>query len=307
MKTAELTQNTKPSVKKQRKGQKLNTLLLIVAIFSIGLLTYPEAANWVSSIGHNSEISGYVKNLEKTPSAKRAEILQAAYEYNDKLQPGPLADPYITENQDEAIRSEVYKAYEKMLRITGSQSIGTVNYPKLGIALPIYHGTADKTISKGVGHLYGTSLPIGGPSTHSVLTAHSGLPNSKLFTSLLKAEVGETFWISVLGEDHHYEVKEVETVLPGETDKLTIREGEDWVTLFTCSPIGINSHRYMVHAVRTADQNVETNGTLSIGGDGVSLGFPWWAVWLVGGSTLVGLFLFRPARKNKGSDKLQTD
>jgi sortase A len=102
--------------------------------------------------------------------------------------------------------------------------------------------------------------------------------------------VGDTFWISVLGEDHHYRVEAIETVLPGETESLTIVEGEDWVTLFTCTPIGINSHRLMLHAIRIPD--VEGGGDVTLGGDGVRLGFPWWAVWFLGGSGAMALVIF---------------
>lgn len=288
--------------KRRTRGQlALNVVLQVVAMVAIGMLVYPDAASWVARIGHNAEISGYVQQVEGTDPAERQRILDAAYAYNDELEPGPLTDPYISVNEDEAKRSNLYLAYEEMLRVSGTDAIGTINYPRLDISLPAYHGTSDQVISKGAGHMYGTSLPIGGPSTRSVLTAHSGLPHSKLFTQLPKAKVGDTFWISVLGEDHHYRVEQVETVLPNETESLEIREGEDWVTLFTCTPIGVNSHRFMVHAVRLPDSEAPQNETLS--GDGVSLGFPWWAVWFVGGSGAVAWVLFAPPRKRaKKSD-----
>ncbi|MBO1901720.1 class C sortase [Leucobacter weissii] len=263
----------------------------------IGLLVYPDAADWFARLGHNAEISGYVERVEATPSAERRGILEAAYAYNDELEPGPLTDPYVAQHEDEALRSDVYLAYERMLRVSGTDTIGTLSYPRLDIGLPVYHGTADATISKGVGHLYGTSLPVGGPSTRSVLTAHSGLPQSQLFTRLPEAEVGDTFWISVLGEDHHYRVERTETVLPGETESLEIIEGEDWVTLFTCTPIGVNSHRFMVHAVRIADP--QSDQQEAIGGDGIPPGFPWWAVWFAGGSAVVAWVLFAPPRKKR--------
>ena len=239
-----------------------------------------------------------MRQVEQTPSEERQRILEAAYAYNDQLEPGPLTDPYISMAEDKVLRSELYNAYEEMLRISGTDAIGTLNYPRVNIALPMYHGTSDEVISKGVGHMYGTSLPVGGPSTRSVLTAHSGLPNAKLFTPLHKAKVGDTFWISVLGEDHHYEVRKIETVEPGDTKSFEIIEGEDWVTLFTCTPIGVNSHRLLVHAQRIADPE-ESLVSETIAGDGVQLGFPWWAVWFVGGSLLVGLVLFAPPRKKK--------
>ncbi len=201
-------------------------------------------------------------------------------------------------SEDEVNRSAVYLAYEELLRISGTDVIGTVNYPALNIALPVYHGTTDEVISKGAGHMYGTSLPVGGPSTHAVLTAHSGLPSARLFTRLPEAKVGDQFWISVLSEDHYYQVQAVDTVRPGDTESLKIIEGEDWVTLFTCTPIGINSHRFMVHAERIPDP-AKDDGNQFVAGDGISAGFPWWAVWFVGGSVLVGWFLFAPPGRKK--------
>ncbi|MFT3943352.1 MAG: class C sortase [Ancrocorticia sp.] len=285
-------------VKRRRRRQiVVNVILQLLAMLAIGMLVYPQGADWITRIGHNAEVSGYVARVADTPNEERERILEAAYAYNDQLRPGPLTDPYTSLAEDEALRSDLYLAYEEMLRVSGTDAIGTLSYPAVGIALPMYHGTADDTISRGVGHLYGTSLPVGGPDTHSVLTSHSGLPHVQLFSPLHKAKLGDTFWISVLGEDHYYRVEGLETVLPGETDKLEIVTGEDWVTLFTCTPIGVNSHRLMVHAIRIPDP--EQPGIEEIGGDGATLGFPWWAVWFVGGSIAVGWLLFAPRRAAK--------
>lgn len=288
---------------KQRSASRqrrltLNLVLQLVAMFAIGLLVYPDAADWINGIGHNSEISGYVRQVEQTPSAERQRLLDAAYAYNDQLEPGPLTDPYISMAEDAERRSGLYSAYEEMLRLSGTDAIGTLNYPRIGIALPLYHGTSDQVISTGVGHMYGTSLPVGGPSTRAVLTAHSGLPQAKLFTPLHQAQLGDTFWISVLGEDHHYRVREIQTVEPGDTSSFTIVEGEDWVTLFTCTPVGVNSHRLLVHAQRIADPGASGVDEV-IGGDGVALGFPWWALWFVGGSGVIALVIFAPRRKKR--------
>ena len=282
-----------------RRGLVLGVALQVFAMVGIGLLVYPDAADWFARLNHNAEISGYIDRVEQTPSAERQAILDAAYVYNERLEPGPLTDPYISQAEDETLRSDVYLAYEEMLRVSGTDAIGTLNYPGIDAALPIFHGTADATISKGVGHLYGTSLPVGGPSTRAVLTSHSGLPHAKLLSNLHAAELGDTFWISVLGEDHHYRVERIETVLPGDTESLEIIEGEDWVTLFTCTPIGVNSHRLMVHAVRIAEP--EAGGLEAIAGDGLTAGFPWWAVWFVAGSGVVAWILFVPPRKRPGS------
>ncbi len=282
-----------------------NIVLQLLGMAGIGALVYPDAADWFATLNHNAQVSGYVESVEQTPSEERQKILAAAYAYNETLSFGDLMDPYVEQNPDEAYRDEVYQAYEEMLRVSGTDVIGTVNYPSLGIGLPVYHGTSDAVIRKGVGHLYGTSLPVGGPGTHSVLTAHSGLPNAKLFTSLSKAKVGDTFWISVLGEDHFYEVRATEVILPGDTDRMRIIEGEDWVTLFTCTPIGINSHRFMVYAQRV--ETPETTDSQVVAGDGISVGFPWWAVWLVLGSAVLAWFLFAPRRKRRASEPVPAE
>lgn len=283
---------TKPSKKRWVRG----AVLQILAMVGIGLLLYPQAADWFGSFGRNSEITSYFDNVADTPSEERQRILNAGYTYNDQLEPGPLTDPYLSMAEDAELQSEVYRAYEEMLKVSGTDAIGTLSYPEVDIALPIYHGTTDDVISRGVGHMYGTSLPIGGPSTRSVLTAHSGLINAELFTPLHDSEEGDIFWISVLGEDHYYKVQAIETVLPNETGSLQIIEGEDWVTLFTCTPIGVNSHRLLVHAVRIdPPETVEEERIIS--SEEISVGFPWWTVWFIGGSLLVALILFAPGRK----------
>ena len=288
------------ATKAVRRRRAINILLQLVAMIAIGMLVYPQAANWISRIGQNSQISGYIEQVGNTPSEARARILDAAYRYNDQLAPGPLTDPYTSLADDERQRSDLYLAYEEMLRVSGTEAIGTLSYPAVGIAMPIYHGTSDETISRGVGHLYGTSLPVGGPSTRSVLTSHSGQAHAELFTPLHRAEIGDTFWISVLGEDHYYRVEAIATVLPEDTKSLQIIDGEDWVTLFTCTPVGVNSHRLMVHAIRIPD--AESQGVEAINGDGVPLGFPWWAVWFGGGSVIVAWLLFAPVpRLPRGS------
>lgn len=290
-------QPKKVRTKKQKQRLASNIALQVFAMFGIGLLIYPDGADWVNSLGHNSEISGYTRQIENTLPEERQRILDVAYNYNDQLEPGPLTDPYLSEAEDALVGSEVYKAYEEMLRVSGTDAIGTLNYPDVNIALPMYHGTSDEVISKGIGHLYGTSLPVGGPSTRAVVTAHSGLPHAKLFTELHDAQVGDIFWFSVLGEEHYYEVRELETVLPNETDSFQIIEGEDWITLFTCTPVGVNSHRLLVHAQRIPGP--EAVGEQVIDGDGIRAGFPWWLVIFIGGSALVALMLFMPARKKK--------
>jgi sortase A len=273
-----------------------SVVLQLIAMLGIGLLVYPQAADWVSALGHRSEISNYMARSDTTTDTERQQLLDAAYSYNDEIDPGPLTDPYLSEAEDAALGSERYQRYEEMLRLSGTEAIGTLNYPEVDIALPMYHGTTDEVVSKGVGHLYGTSLPVGGPSTRSVLTAHSGLPQARLFTDLHDAEVGDTFWVSVLGEDHYYQVREIETVLPNQTESFQVVEGEDWITLFTCTPIGVNSHRLLVHAERIDDPPLDESLTVT---GAANLGFPWWALIFIAGSAVIAWILFAPPRRSQ--------
>lgn len=285
------------SAKKKKKRLVWNIVLQIFAMIGLGFVAYPTGADWVSSLYHDAEISGYVSSVRDLTPQERTERLDAAYAYNDQLQPGPLVDPYLADNPDEVMQTPIYKAYLELLRVTGTDAIGQVTYPSLGIGLPIYHGTSDAVIAKGVGHMFGSSLPVGGPSTHSLLTAHSGLPNARLFTQLLKAQVGDQFRISVLGEDHYYEVRSTETVLPDETESLNLVEGEDRVTLFTCTPISVNSHRFLVHAERI--EAPDNSGRTALAGDGMTPGFPWWLVAYLAASALVAWMLFAPVKRKK--------
>lgn len=247
---------------------------------------------WGASEGHLNVAS--VKNLNER---ERSALLEAGYEYNETLEIGQLIDPYTQIDQDEAKNTAIFQAYKKLLAVSGSSAIGEVTYPDLGIGLPIYHGTSNEVISKGVGHMFGSSLPIGGPSTHAVLTSHSGLQNASLFTKLLNAKIDDVFWISVLSEDHFYQVRSVETVLPHETENLKIVDGEDWVTLFTCAPIGVNSHRFMVHAERI--EAPDNSWVQEIKGDGIDAGFPWWLFWFLSASGVVAVIIFAPVRSKK--------
>lgn len=290
-----------PGSRARRKRLTWNLVLQSVAMMAIGLLVYPEAASWLARIGHNAEISGYADRVAETPRAERERILNAAYAYNDELEPGPLTDPYISMAEDAVLRSGLYDAYEEMLRLSGTDAIGTLSYPAVDIGLPMFHGTSDAVISLGIGHMYGTSLPVGGPSTRAVLTSHSGLPQAELFTPLHQAKVGDEFWISVLGEDHYYEVRQIEVVEPGQTESFRIIEGEDWVTLFTCTPTGVNSHRLLVHAART--EGPSDGARAAISGNGQALGFPWWGVWFAGGSAAVAWFLFAPPKRRRAKQR----
>ncbi|WP_232299732.1 class C sortase [Leucobacter komagatae] len=283
---------TRPAVR--RFGVPL--VLQLVAMLGIGALVYPAAADWVASLSHNAERSGYVRQVESFSPAERSAGLEAARAYNEHLPGGALVDPYSAagDTAAEAADAAAYQAYEDVLRVSDSGVIGEVVYPRLNIGLPLYHGAGEEAITRGVGHLYGSSLPVGGPSTHSVLTSHSGLVHASLFTKLPQAKIGDVFEVRVLGESKYYEVDGLETVEPFVTDSLDVVAGEDRVTLFTCTPIGVNSHRYLVHGVRVPPPPGADDHELA--GDGRTAGFPWWALIFVGGSGAVAYLLFAPRR-----------
>ena len=274
-------------------------VLQLVAMIGIGALVYPSAADWFSTIQHRSEVSGYTRELAATSPEQRQAALDAARSYNDQLPEGLLLDPYSADSDGEPADAATYAEYERVLRLAGTRVIGELSYPRLGIGLPIFHGTGEDALTSGVGHLYGSSLPVGGPSTHSVLTSHSGLVHAALFTRLPQARVGDTFEIRVLGENHSYEVDDIETVEPYVTESLRVAEGEDRVTLLTCTPIGVNSHRLLVHAHRVSAP--AGDGDRALAGDGLPAGFPWWALIFIGASGAVAYALFAPRRPSRAT------
>lgn len=266
-------------------------LLQLLAMLGIGALLYPAAANWFAALRHDAEISGYVRSVETLPPEAVLRELDAADAYNAGLPPGPLVDPFGPAAAPTSSSSESYRAYERLLGVAGTDVMGELVYPGLGIDLPIRHGAGEDALSRGAGHLFGSSLPVGGASTHAVLTAHSGLVNATLFSGLHDARRGDVFAVRVLGENRFYEVERIETVLPSQTGSLGIVAGEDRVTLLTCTPIGVNSHRLLVHGVRVPAPAVDE---AALAGDGLAAGFPWWAVGFVGGSAAVAALLFAP-------------
>lgn len=273
-------------------------LLQLGAMLGIAVLLYSSAADWFATLGHNAEVSGYVREIEQLPEASRIEALQKAKNYNSDIPPGYLRDPYSNLAMQEDLSSNSdYQLYQGIASIGDSGVMGELSYPEVGISLPIYHGTSEEVLTKGVGHLYGSSLPVGGSSTHSVMTSHSGLVNASLFTKLLDAEVDDTFSVTVLGTQLHYQVIGLDNVLPEETESLRILDGEDRITLITCTPLGVNSHRLLVHAQRMDAPPADT-GERIVAGDGMTAGFPWWAAIFLGASAAAAYLIFAPLMKD---------
>ncbi|MCD8337733.1 MAG: class C sortase [Lachnospiraceae bacterium] len=220
---------------KNRLKQRL-PLLFIFLVLAAGVATmgYPVLSNWICEYTASVDIASYNAVVEEQDTSELEAMLEAAVEYNAALSGGAS--------------SESVADYEELLAVT--DVIGYIEIPKIGIYLPIYHGVEDDVLQKGIGHMPETSLPVGGESTHAVLSGHTGLPAAKLFTDLDQLEEGDMFYIHVLNRVLAYQVDQIKIVLPDETDDIRIVEGEDYVTLLTCTPYGVNSHRLLVRGTR---------------------------------------------------------
>ena len=218
------------------------TVIFLTLGFLVGIcmLLYPAFSNYWNSKTQSRAIVDYESVLDRLEPEDYSSVFQAAYDYNAALHAVefPLRD------------YEEVPGYYDTLKIEGTSIIGYVKIDKIGVELPIYHGTADSVLNRGVGHLEGSSLPVGGESTHSVMSAHRGLPSAKLFTDLDRLELGDTFQITVLDQVLTYQVDQVKVITPREIEDLQIVEGKDYCTLFTCTPYGINTHRLLVRGIR---------------------------------------------------------
>ena len=227
--------------------RKIIQFLIIFA--GICLIAYPWISNYVYEHAAQSTVSTYDEQVKETNKNQLKEMLKKAREYNQKLLKANvvLTDPFsgdVTGGLSE-------KEYYEMLALDNTGVMCTLEVPAIGIDLPVYHGTSDEVLEKGIGHLEGTSLPVGGKSSHAVLTGHTGINKAKMFTDLTELKKGDQFYIHVLGKILAYEVNEINVVLPEDTKKLSIVEGKDYVTLVTCTPYRENTHRLLVRGKRT--------------------------------------------------------
>lgn len=259
---------------------KQRVLIVVVAVLGVAVLLYPTAAAWFSDRVHATEISGYVETIENlAPSDKRA-LLDQAHQFNKELPSGPLRDPYsLNDKGEQTVIGSGSEAYEKMLAVGPGGMMARISIPSIEADLPIFHGTDETTLSKGIGHLFGSALPVGGIDTHSVLTGHSGFVNATLFDHLDQVAQDDIFSISMLDETIYYKVDQILTVLPDQTDALGKVEGKDYITLITCTPKGINSHRLLVRGERIDPPPTAINdGQQVLPSTTTDPGFPWWAL-----------------------------
>ena len=216
-------------------------------LIAFSLILYPVVSNYVNQLHSTTIATDYEQEVSHLSENLENEMIEQAREYNKSLIGiCSFIDPF---SDTEGIQTED-DVYNNLLKIDDTGMMGYIDIPKLDIVLPVYHGISEKVLQSGVGHLPNTSLPVGGESSHAVLSGHRGLANAKIFTDLNKMEVGDVFYIKVLHHTFAYQVDQILTVLPSETDALQIEKGKDYVTLVTCTPYAVNTHRLLVRGTR---------------------------------------------------------
>ena len=224
-----------------KKSVKVLLVILLVFVFLFGLMAvlYPLISNSENE-KHQSEVQAeYHDAVEQAEDANITAAREAAIQYNEMLAHGTLEE-----------RNSTLPEYVDLLNLSGNGVMGYVEIPRLELSLPIYHGDTNDGLEIGVAHLFGTSLPVGGESTHAVISGHSGMASQRMFTDLTSMEIGDIFYIDVLGERLAYQVDQIEQVLPNDNSKIMIESGKDYVTLLTCTPYMINTHRLLVRGTR---------------------------------------------------------
>ena len=287
--------------------KKIIYRILVAVIFLAGLslLLYPFVANEWNTYRQEQLISSYDEVVSEKTAAGAIDYEEEwlkAQQYNEELLPSILPDSFAV-----AEASEEDEEYMSALNLAGDGIMGTVEIPKIGITLPIYHTTDEEVLEKAAGHLEGSSLPVGGESTHAVISAHRGLPSASLFTDLDLLEIGDHFLIKVLDETLCYEVDQILTVEPDETEALQVGEGEDLVTLLTCTPYGVNTQRLLVRGHRVPyEETVVAEEETPLGAVSLHTNYLLWVFVGLGITALfiIGLFLWdrRKHGKRKGRE-----
>ena len=246
------------------KASKKNrvTVILLVAVLLAGLslLLYPFVSNYWNSLHQSQAIAAYMDDVRKLDDSTYEAMWEEAQRYNASL----------LEDENRFFPNDEEKQYyEQLLNVSGNGIMGYIEIPSIDVMLPIYHGTSEEVLQVAIGHIEGSSLPIGGESTHSVISGHRGLPSSRLFTDIDQLSEGDTFTLMVLDEVLTYEVDQIRIVEPEDISLLAIEEGQDLCTLVTCTPYGVNSHRLLVRGHRVENQG--TGGMFRIMADAMMI------------------------------------
>lgn len=284
-----------------------NLVIGIIFLAGLSLLLYPFVANQWNNYRQKQLISGYEQVVSEKEAAEGIdydEERKKAEDYNEALLPCVLPDSFAL-----AESSGVDPVYMNTLNIAGDEMMGSVEIPKINIKIPIYHTTEEEVLNKGAGHLEGSSLPVGGANTHAVISAHRGLPSASLFTDLDQMKVGDHFLLHVLDETLCYEVDKISVVKPEDTTALAVEDGQDLVTLLTCTPYGVNTERLLVrgHRVPYVEEEVKEEKTV-LSGSSLHTNY---LLWVFVGLSVTALFIFvlylketkLKRRANKGGKK----
>ena len=284
-----------------------NLVICIIFLAGLSLLLYPFVANQWNNYRQKQLISGYEQVVSEKEAAEGIdydEERKKAEDYNEALLPCVLPDSFAL-----AESSGVDPVYMNTLNIAGDEMMGSVEIPKINIKIPIYHTTEEDVLNKGAGHLEGSSLPVGGANTHAVISAHRGLPSASLFTDLDQMKVGDHFLLHVLDETLCYEVDKISVVKPEDTTALAVEDGQDLVTLLTCTPYGVNTERLLVrgHRVPYVEEEVKEEKTV-LSGSSLHTNY---LLWVFVGLSVTALFVFvlylketkLKRRANKGGKK----
>lgn len=241
------------------KKNRSNIILILIFLVGLSVMLYPTVSDYINQKNQSRAVASYSEEVENLSDVDYQAYFDAADDYNRRL----------AETPDAFYRPEEVNGYTDTLDVSGTGIMGYITIPKIGVELPVYHGTSDGVLQVAAGHLEGSSLPVGGAGTHAVISAHRGLPSAKLFTNLDELEVGDTFTITVLDRVLTYEVDQISIVLPTETDLLQPVEGKDYVTLMTCTPYGINTHRLLVRGKRI--ENAENQKHIRVTADALRI------------------------------------
>ena len=241
------------------KKNRSNIILILIFLVGLSVMLYPTVSDYINQKNQSRAVASYSEEVENLSDVDYQAYFDAADDYNRRL----------AETPDAFYRPEEVSGYTDTLDVSGTGIMGYITISKIGVELPVYHGTSDGVLQVAAGHLEGSSLPVGGAGTHAVISAHRGLPSAKLFTNLDELEVGDTFTITVLDRVLTYEVDQISIVLPTETDLLQPVEGKDYVTLMTCTPYGINTHRLLVRGKRI--KNAENQKHIRVTADALRI------------------------------------
>ena len=243
---------------KKKQSKVVNIILVLVMVIGLSIILYPAFSNWWNEKHTTKAIATYIEEVEKIDDSGKQEMIDEAVQYNTKLS-----------SLDFTLTDEEYAEYESILDVSGTGIMGYIQIPVINVNLPIYHGVEESILSIATGHIAGSAFPVGGTGTHAVLSGHRGLPSAKLFSDLDLLKEGDIFTISVLDEVLTYQVDQIHIVLPEEISDLAINPNEDYVTLITCTPYGVNTHRILVRGRRV--ENIKDMSLVVVNSEAVRI------------------------------------